>query len=259
MSLRTLTRVQWRNALQVGFAGFVASSLYLALAPGLRMDDAFYILYGVARSLLPTPEASRKAASSRLIGTVFGGVVAFLLLLVFQHWLAIGIGYIIIKLISRWLNFNESIQINAVIMPVLLLVVPAYAQLGGTYVLYRTFWHLLGLMIGMLVERLFWYRSPLTQLLEAEENLRLTISSMLNSDSTVTIPVLIKASANLSILRAGVMRSADFTWLETVDSQSRHDCLESAVRHAVAMLRMPYPLCLVDARDCREALSSWPD
>jgi len=62
--MKSPTSVQVRNALQVGFAGFLAASIYELVGPDVNSIDGFYLVYGAARSLLPTPEASWAAAQA---------------------------------------------------------------------------------------------------------------------------------------------------------------------------------------------------
>ncbi len=79
-----------------------------------------------------------------------------------------GIGYVLVKLLGRRLGLDDATLMNGVIMALLLVAVPGYQDMGGLYVLYRTGWHLIGLMLGMAVERLFWF-SPLLKRLQSSE------------------------------------------------------------------------------------------
>jgi len=106
-----------------------------------------------------------------VVGTVVGGVVVTLLMLVLDNWLAVGVGYVLIQLLGSRLGLSAAALMNASVMAVMLLAVPAYNQEGGWYVLFRTLWHLIGLAIGMLVECLFWYRSALERLRQSEDDL----------------------------------------------------------------------------------------
>ncbi len=81
MPLRSLSPQQTRNALLVGFAGFLATALYLWSGPAVAAEQGFYLVYGAVRSLLPSRDASLQAAQARLLGTAFGGVVVFLVML----------------------------------------------------------------------------------------------------------------------------------------------------------------------------------
>ena len=131
MRLRSPSTQQIRNALQVGFAGFVAAGIHAAAGPDVNAVDGFYVVYGAARSLLPTPEASREAAWARIVGTVFGGAVVVLLTQALHNWLAIGVGYVLIQLLGRRLGLGPAALMNAVIMTVLILAVPAHVSMGA--------------------------------------------------------------------------------------------------------------------------------
>ena len=63
-----------------GGVRILATGLFVVAGPEATRIDAFYVVYGVARSLLPTPEASLKAARARVVGTLFGGLVMMMLI-----------------------------------------------------------------------------------------------------------------------------------------------------------------------------------
>ncbi|MBM5823512.1 MAG: FUSC family protein [Cyanobacteria bacterium K_Offshore_surface_m2_011] len=245
---------QIRNALQVGFAGFLAAGIHAAAGPDVNAIDGFYVVYGAARSLLPTPEASREAAWARIVGTVFGGAVVVLLTQALHNWLAIGVGYVLIQLLGRRLGLSPATLMNAVIMTVLILAVPAHERMGGMYVVDRTGWHLLGLLLGMAVERLFWFRSPLQRLEDSERGLLGRIDALLAGTSQDGAEELISAYGAHCAVRAAVLRSPQAQGLANEGMQQRHEALEQALRHAVAMVRVPAVLRSIDAEACREAL-----
>ena len=254
MALRSPSAAQIRNALQVGFAGFLAGGLFLFAGTDATRVDAFYLAYGVARSLLPTPEASLKAARARVIGTVFGGFVVVLLLQSVSNWLAVGIGYVLIKLVGRRLGFDQATLTNAVIIAVLLVAVPDYQAMGGLYVLYRSLWHLAGLMIGMAIERLFWFTPLLKRLQHSESDLIQRLDDLLGEGPAQRHQELIKAYAAHCTLRTLVLSSDQAHKLTTPDSQERQEWLERAVRHGVALQRVPKELEAIDSEGCGEAL-----
>ncbi len=254
MAIRPLSAAQIRNALQVGFAGFLAGGLFLFAGSNATRIDAFYLAYGVARSLLPTPEASLKAARARVLGTVFGGLVVVLLMQSLNNWLAVGIGYVLIKLVGQRLGFDQATLMNAVIMAVLLVAVPDYQAMGGLYVLYRSLWHLLGLMIGMTVERLFWFKPLLKRLQQSEWHLIQQLQDLLDQKPAQRHQELIQAYSAHCTLRSLVLSSDQAHKLTTSDSQERQEWLEQAVRHGVARQRVPEQLEAIDAESCREAL-----
>lgn len=188
MRARPPSPQQIRNALQVGFAGFLSAGIHAAAGPDVNAVDGFDGVYGAARSLLPTPEASRAAAWALIVGAVFGGAMfggaVVVLLIQAQHnWLAIGIGHVLIQLLGRRLGLSPATLMNAVIKTVLIQTVPAHKRMGGWYVVDRTGWHLLGLLLGMGVERLFWFRSPLERLEDSERGLLGRLEALLAGTS----------------------------------------------------------------------------
>ncbi|CAK6686801.1 FUSC family protein [Synechococcus sp. CCY9201] len=257
MPLRSLSPQQTRNALLVGFAGFLATALYLWSGPAVAAEQGFYLVYGAVRSLLPSRDASLQAAQARLLGTAFGGVVVFLVMLAFRDWLAMGVAYVLIHRIGRRCGFSSATLVNAGVMVVLLLGVPAYGAMGFRYVFDRTLWHALGLGIGMAVERLFWPDAPLQRLITSERALVQRLHDLLAGRQVCSAESLIASYAEHRAVRSEVLRGSEAALLQSPSYRDRHDCLEIALRHAVAMLRGPTVLKTLDERACREALGRY--
>jgi len=57
-------------------------------------------------------------------GTVVGGVVVAMLMLVLDNWLAVGVGYMLIQLLGARLGLSAAALMNASVMAVMLLAVP---------------------------------------------------------------------------------------------------------------------------------------
>jgi len=235
----------------------LATGVYALFGVDASNLDGFYVVYGAARSLLPTPEASMAAAQARVVGTIFGGVVVALLMLVLNNWIAIGIGYVIIQLLGRRIGLGPAALMNASVVAVLLLAVPSHNMQGGLYVFFRTLWHLIGLAIGMGVERIFWFRSPLQRLQQSEDHLIERINELIWSDNSQSAEDLITLYAEHCKMRQLVMCGSDSVKLQSVDATRRDQLLERAMRHAVAMERVPSLLREIDQRACRAAVDEF--
>ena len=253
--MKQLSADQIRNALQVGFAGFVATAVFQALGPNPNQVDGFYILYGVARSLLPTAEASLAAARARVVGTVFGGVVVALLTLVLSNWVGVGIGYVLIQVGGRRLGLNQATLMNASITAILLLAVPEFSALDGWYVFDRAGWHLVGLLIGMAIERLFWFRPALQRLQDSEQRLCTLIRAATSGEASIGAESLIGLYAQHCKIRSTVLQSDQAATLQLPGFVERDELLEQALQHAVAMQRAPKDLRSIDQEACEAALA----
>ena len=106
----------------------------------------------------------------------------------------------------------------------------------------------------MAVERLFWFRSPLQRLEDSERGLLGRIEALLAGRSHDGAEELISAYAAHCAVRAAVLRSPQAHGLASEGMQQRHEALEQALRHAVAMVRVPAMLRSIDADACHEAL-----
>ena len=254
--MKPISAAQIRNALQVGFAGLIAAAIYEFAGLDAKGIEGFYIIYGVARSLLLTPEVSFAAARDRIVGTIFGGVIVALLILVLKSWLAVGIGYILIQILGRKIGLNQPTLMNASIMAVLLLAVPGNTNLGGLYVFERTIWHLVGLFIGMLIERLFWFRSETQRLQDSEQLLVKQLQSCLLKAEVVSSEDLILSYAKHCKIKSIAYRDCKIDDLKFVSLNEREELLEIALRHAVALGRVPAQLRKFDQIECSIALAS---
>lgn len=254
--MKPISAAQIRNALQVGFAGLIAAAIYEFAGLNAKGIEGFYIIYGVARSLLLTPEASFAAARDRIVGTIFGGFIVALLILVLKSWLAVGIGYILIQVLGRKIRFNQSTLMNGSIMAVLLLAVPANTNLGGIYVFERTIWHLAGLLIGMAIERLFWFSSETQRLQDSEQFLVKQLRSFLLEAEAISPEDLILSYAKHCKIKSIVYRDSKIDDLKFVSLNQREELLEIAFRHAVAVGRVPNQLKKFDQIECSIALAS---
>ena len=122
-------------------------------------------------------------------------------------------------------------------MAVLLLAVPGNTNLGGLYVFERTIWHLVGLFIGMLIERLFWFRSATQRLQDSEQLLVKQLQSCLLKAEAVSSDDLILSYAKHCKIKSIAYRDCKIDDLKFVSLNEREELLEIAFRHAVALGR----------------------
>ena len=109
-------------------------------------------------------------------------------------------------------------------------------------------------MLGMAVERLFWFTPLLTRLQRSESELVGQLHDLLNQEPAQRAPELISAYSSHCSLRSLVLKCNQAAMLGTPESQQRQEWLERAVRHGVARQRVPLPLASIDADGCRDAL-----
>jgi hypothetical protein len=250
-----LTPRQWQLALKGALAAFLAMGVYAVVPESLRVrDQAFYLLYGIARSVLPSEQSSRTAFRDRITGTLFGGAVVAPLTLVARGWLAVGVGYPLVQLVANRLRLGPGLRTNAITMVFLLMLIPTYGETGFTYTLHRVGWHILGLSIGIVVERLFWpedaeaERRRLRGLLEARLK-PLTAEVALYrryrqlgpgaADSRRSGPLLEEAIVHgMARLRAALLPWQDERWQAGLDGRDR-DGLRQALEALAALEGAP--------------------
>ena len=226
-----LTQRQWQLALKGALAAFLAMGVYAVVPESLRVrDQAFYLLYGIARSVLPSEQSSRTAFRDRITGTLFGGAVVAPLTLVARGWLAVGVGYLLVQLVANRLRLGPGLRTNAITMVFLLMLIPTYGETGFSYTLHRVGWHILGLSIGIVVERLFWPEDA-----EAERRrLRGLLEARLQPLAAEVLPPVQRGDAESLV---ALYRRYRQLGAGAAESQRSGPLLEEAIVHGMARLR----------------------
>lgn len=241
MKLRPLSREQWRSSLRTAFAALITAALTLRWS-GATSVDLWYGLYGVARSNLADQRLSVRVARERILGTLFGGVIGTLLLLLGPSWALVGVAYLLVEVLGRHWGFSAGSRVNATVVAVLLFLVPADAQSGPYYVFFRTLWHLLGLSIGMLVEHLFWSRDDRERWREQEAELVALLRSLGGPEFPAAVESLErKLVEEVRRMRqlAELLASQDPDHWGRSGGQERLTLLETAAVHGAALVRRP--------------------
>lgn len=249
MGFRPLTAEQWHSSLRTAIAGLVAAPIALNWGGNSGLD-VWYCLYGVARSNLADQRLSGRAATEQLLGTLVGGGIGAGLVILGSNGLLVGVAYLLVELIGNRWGLSQGSRTNAIIAAILLLMVPEYGKEGAHWVANRLGWYLLGLAIGMAVERLLWPRGDRQRLAEQERNLIENLQT-LRQEQAQEPPAGGRTGEPMDQERRlvnGFRQVRDLAQLVATadpDGWSRHGGekrlrgLEQAVFHAAALLRHP--------------------
>ena len=164
-----------RNSLQL----FVAALLTAAVAVwSERVAFLWYPLLAVVIVVDDNDDLTVQAAAARILGTICGGLVTFLVHSVLSGWMGVLVSLVLIVPVLRLFGWEGGLA-TAGTLSVMFLMTPTYVALNWSYVFDRSLDTALGCAIALAVGLLFWPRSGYEELLRADRRLRLEIGAQL--------------------------------------------------------------------------------
>ncbi len=161
-------------------ADLLRNSLKLAVAIGItaalaehfdRLAFAWYPLLAVVIVVDDNDDQTVKAASGRILGTVAGCLLTFVVHSVASGWPGVLLTLLLLLPLLRVLGWQSAMG-TAGLIPIVFLMIPTHVELDWTYVVDRTLDTAIGCAIALTVGLLFWPRSGLRQLEATEAGLR---------------------------------------------------------------------------------------
>lgn len=144
-----------------------------------RIAFLWYPLLAVVVVVDDNDDQTLRSASGRILGTLTGGLVTFLVHTILDGWIGVLVVLLILLPLLRWCGWQASAG-TATLVSVMFLGVAHYAALDWTYVLNRSLDTALGCLIAIGVGLLFWPRNGLHQLEQLEEQLRAALAGQLD-------------------------------------------------------------------------------
>jgi uncharacterized membrane protein YccC len=164
-----------RNSLKL----FVAALLTASIAVwSERVAFLWYPLLAVVIVVDDNDDLTVKAAMARILGTLCGGLVTFLVHSILSGWMGVLVSLVLIVPVLRLFGWEGGL-ITAGNLSVVFLMTPTYVALDWRYVFERSLDTALGCAIALAVGLLFWPRSAYHELLRADRHLRQEISAQL--------------------------------------------------------------------------------
>jgi uncharacterized membrane protein YccC len=164
-----------RNSLKV----FIAALLTAAIAVwSERLAFIWYPLLAVVIVVDDNDDLTVQAATARILGTICGGLVTFLVHSVLSGWMGVLVSLVLIVPVLRLFGWEGALA-TAGNLSVMFLMTPTYVALDWSYVFDRSLDTALGCAIALVVGLLFWPRSSYEDLLQADRRLRLAIGAQL--------------------------------------------------------------------------------
>ncbi|MCP9890924.1 FUSC family protein [Cyanobium sp. Aljojuca 7D2] len=168
-----------RNSLKL----FVAVFITAAIASWTeRIQFLWYPLMAVVIVLDDNDDHTVQAATSRILGTVMGGLITFLVHTVLSGWIGVLVSLLVMIPVLQRLGW-QSVLGTAGLTAVMFLMIPSHASLNWDYVFNRGLDTVVGCIVAILVGLLFWPQNSGSELTAADRLLRRSLQSQLQAYS----------------------------------------------------------------------------
>ena len=144
-----------RNALKIGIATFLTAAIAIWCE---RITYVWYSLMAVVFVVDDNDAQTVQAASARLLGTVAGGLITFLVHTILSGWMGVMVSYLLILPVLRLAGWQSASGV-ATLVSLMFLMIPTHAELNWDYVFNRGLDTLLGSVVALGVGLLLWPRN----------------------------------------------------------------------------------------------------
>lgn len=149
-----------RNALKIGIATFLTAAIAIWCE---RITYVWYSLMAVVFVVDDNDSQTVQAASARLLGTVAGGLITFLVHTILSGWMGVMVSYLLILPVLRLAGWQSASGV-ATLVSLMFLMIPTHAELNWDYVFNRGLDTLLGSVVALGVGLLLWPRNQAARL-----------------------------------------------------------------------------------------------
>ena len=157
-----------RNSLKMATAIFLTAALAEHFD---RIQFVYYSLTGTLFAVDDNDDQTWKAGASRIMGTVVGGLITFLVHTIASGWGGVLLSLLFMIPVLRALGWSSGLGTAATIS-LMFLMIPSYTELDWDYVFNRTLDTALGCAVGIGTNVLFWPKNNHTELQTIETSLR---------------------------------------------------------------------------------------
>ena len=164
-----------RNTLKLATAAFITAAIAVWTE---RITYVWYPLLAVVIVVDDNDDQTLKAASGRVMGTILGGLITFLVHTVLSGWVGVLVSLLLMVPALQLLGWQSALG-TAGITSIMFLMLPIHVALNWDYVFNRALDTSVGCLVAIAVGLLFWPRNALRQMELAEAHLRLQLSNQL--------------------------------------------------------------------------------
>ncbi|MFM8525599.1 MAG: FUSC family protein [Cyanobacteriota bacterium] len=166
-----------RNSLRLGVAILITAAVATWCE---RITFVWYPLLAVVVVLDDNNTQSFSQASARILGTIAGGLVTFVVHTVLSGWIGVLVSLLVMVPLLRRLGWQTATG-TATLIAIMFVMIPSHEALNWDYVFNRSLDTAVGCLIAIVVARLFWPIDALDQLLQLEAGWRRVLLSQLEA------------------------------------------------------------------------------
>jgi len=164
-----------RNTLKLATAAFITASIAIWTE---RIAYVWYPLLAVVMVVDDNDDHTLQAASGRVMGTVLGGLITFLVHTVLSGWPGVLVSLLLMVPALQLLGWQSALS-TAGLTSIMFLMIPSHTVLNWDYVFNRGLDTVVGCLVGIGVGLLFWPRNATRQMELAEVHLRHALRAQL--------------------------------------------------------------------------------
>ena len=179
MNIATIDSNLIKQSLRLGISIFITCAIAQHFD---RISFVFYPLLAVILVVDDQDENTLDAAKGRILGTVTGGFVVFLVHTMLSGWIGIFVSLLITVPLLRLLGWGSGLS-TAVVITVIFLGVHGYTKLNWYYILNRSIDTLVGIVVAIAIGRLLWPKNRLTRMEELHQRLLNSLNTRIQQHS----------------------------------------------------------------------------
>ena len=149
-----------RNALKIGIAVFLTAAIAIWCE---RVTYVWYSLMAVVFVVDDNDAQTMQAAMARLLGTITGGLITFLVHTILDGWIGVMVSFLLMLPVLRLAGWQSASGV-ATLVSVMFLMIPSHAELNWDYVFNRGLDTLLGSVVALVVGLMLWPRNQTARL-----------------------------------------------------------------------------------------------
>ena len=157
----------------------LAIATFLTAAIAIRFNAIAYVWYPLTAVIVvvdDNTDQSLKTAFTRIIGTILGGLITFLVHSILGGWIGVLVSLLLMVPVLRVLGLQSSLS-TAALVSLMFLMIPKHEELNWDYVFQRSLDTALGCAIAIGVGLVLWPRNGTRELLRLEAGLRATLQA----------------------------------------------------------------------------------
>jgi uncharacterized membrane protein YgaE (UPF0421/DUF939 family) len=164
-----------RNSLKMAVAVYITAAVAVWSE---RVAFVWYPLLAVIMVVDDQDDQTVQAATGRILGTLVGGLVTFLVHTLLGGWQGVLVSLLLMIPVLRAFGWQSSLS-TAGLLSVMFLMIPSHEALNWDYVFNRALDTVLGCLVAIGVGLLFWPRTSYHELRAADGRLRRSLAEQL--------------------------------------------------------------------------------